>query len=167
VTVDPAAFVLRSAAPGDVPELLRLVRALAVYEREPDAVEATHDLYVRWLFPAAGAPVAYAEVAAVDERLVGLALWYTTFSTWLGRPGIWLEDLFVEPGVRGSGVGRALLTRLARICVDRDYRRLEWWVLNWNTPSIEFYESLGAVPMDEWQHFRLDGTALAQVGGGS
>jgi GNAT superfamily N-acetyltransferase len=165
--MDSASFVLRSATLEDIPELLRLVLALAEYEREPDAVEATQDLYARWLFPPEGAPMAYAEVAEVYGRLVGLALWYTTFSTWTGSPGIWLEDLFVEPEHRGSGVGKALLTRLAKICVERDYRRLEWWVLKWNTPSIDFYESLGAVAMDEWQRYRLDGAALVLVGGGS
>ena len=165
VTVDRPPWVLRSATHEDVPELLRLVRALAEYERDPDAVEATEALYLRWLFPARAAPVAYAEVAEADQRLAGLALWYPTFSTWTGRPGIWLEDLFVEPEHRGAGVGRALLTRLAKICVDRGYGRLEWWVLKWNTPAVDFYESLGAVAMDEWQHYRLDGTALAQVGG--
>jgi GNAT superfamily N-acetyltransferase len=158
--------VLRSATVEDIPQILRLVRALAEYEREADAVEATDDLYARSLFPPGGEPIAYAEVAEVDGTVVGVALWYTTFSTWTGRPGIWLEDLFVEPEHRGSGIGTALLTRLAGICVERDYRRLDWSVLDWNTPSIGFYESLGAVALDEWQQYRLHGAALASLAGG-
>lgn len=160
-------FTLRPAVHTDIPNILRLVRALADYEREPDAVEATEELYARWLFPEDGVPTAYTELAVVDGQIIGMALWYTTFSTWTGRPGIWLEDLFVQPEHRGLGAGKALLARLAEICVERDYRRLEWWVLKWNAPSIEFYESLGALAMDEWQHYRLDGAALAQVGSGS
>jgi len=159
-----ASVVLRTATAADVPGILRLVHALAAYERAADAVEATTELYKRWLFPIEDVPTAYAEVAEVDGRVVGMALWYTTFSTWTGRPGIWLEDLFVEPEHRGSGIGKALPGRLAEICVQRDYRRLEWWVLKWNAPSITFYESLGAVAMDEWRHYRLDGAALRRVG---
>jgi len=164
VSEHSAPCALRAATAADIPDLLRLVHALAQYERAPEAVEATAELYAQWLFPADGTPTAYTEVAEAKGRVVGIALWYTTFSTWTGRPGIWLEDLFVEPEHRGSGIGKALLHRLAEICVQRDYRRLEWWVLKWNAPSISFYESLGAVAMDEWQHYRLDGAALAQVG---
>jgi len=160
----PEPFSLRSATRADIPEILRLVRELADYEREPEAVEATEELYGRWLFPTHGTPTAYTEVAEVQGRVVAIALWYPTFSTWTGSPGIWLEDLFVEPDHRGAGIGRALLRRLAGVCQERGYRRLEWWVLGWNTPSIEFYEALGAVAMDEWRHYRLDGAALAQAG---
>lgn len=156
--------MLRAATEADVPELLRLVHGLAEYEREPDAVQATEVLYLRSLFPADGPPVAYAEVAEVGGRVVALALWFPTFSTWTGRPGIWLEDLFVEPEHRGAGVGAALLRRLAAICVERDYRRLEWSVLKWNTPAVDFYLSLGAHAMDEWQQYRLDGDALRALG---
>lgn len=165
VTAGPPQFLLREATRADIPELLRLVRELAAYERAAESVEATEQLYAQWLFPVDAAPTAYTEVAEVDGQVVGMALWYLTFSTWTGRPGIWLEDLFVEPGRRGLGIGKALLSRLAEICLERDYRRLEWWVLTWNAPSIGFYESMGAVAMDEWQHYRLDGAALAQVGG--
>ena len=105
-----------------------------------------------------------AHVAEVDGRVVGMAVWYLTFSTWTGVNGIWLEDLFVEPEQRGAGLGRELLATLARTCVDRGYQRLEWWVLDWNEPSIGFYRSLGAVPQDEWTVFRMDGAALASLG---
>lgn len=157
--------VLRAATAADVPEILRLVRGLAEYEREPDAVEATEELYRHHLFPAAAPPVAYAEVADLDGRLIGLALWFPTFSTWTGRPGIWLEDLYVEPEHRGAGVGRALFVRLARICAERDYGRLDFSVLRWNSPALGFYAALGAVALDEWQQYRLDGAALRALGG--
>ena len=99
-----------------------------------------------------------------DRRVVGMALWFLTFSTWTGRHGIHLEDLFVEPAHRGSGLGKALLTTLAQVCCERGYRRLEWKVLRWNAPSIAFYESLGAHPQVEWETYRLDGAALAMCG---
>jgi GNAT superfamily N-acetyltransferase len=106
-----------------------------------------------------------AETIDADETttVVGMAVWYVTFSTWTGRHGIWLEDLFVRPEHRGGGLGTALLARLAAIAVDRGYRRLEWWVLRWNEPSIEFYEALGATPMDEWVHYRVDGAPLQHL----
>ncbi|WP_436702360.1 N-acetyltransferase family protein [Nocardioides sp. BYT-33-1] len=154
---------VRPATPEDVPDVLRLIRALATYEREPDAVETTEDDLRRWVFgedPVAGVLVAESPEGVV----VGMALWFRTFSTWTGTPGIYLEDLFVEPEQRGSGLGRALLTALARIAVDRGYRRVEWAVLDWNTPSIEFYEELGARPMEEWTTYRLTGQALAELG---
>jgi len=138
-------------------------RPVADYEREPESVEATEELYGRWLFPTHGTPTAYTEVAEVEGRVVAIALWYPTFSTWTGSPGIWLEDLFVEPAHRGAGIGRALLGRLAQVCVERGYRRLEWWVLGWNTPSIAFYDSLGARPMGDWVHYRMDGDELAAL----
>ncbi len=142
--------VLRAATAADVPEILRLVRGLAEYEREPNAVEATEELYRRHLFPAAAPPVAYAEVAELDGRLVGLALWFPTFSTFLGRPGIWLEDLFVRPAHRGRGHGLALLATL-RSMTDG---RVEWAVLDWNEPSIAFYRALGAEPVAGWTRYR-------------
>ena len=148
-----------------MPVLLQLVRELAEYEREPDAVEATEDLLAAALF--GPAPVASCLVALdVDGSVVGLALWYVTFSTWKGRPGLWLEDLFVRPAARGRGRGRALLQALARTCVERGYARFEWWVLDWNAPAIGFYRALGAVPQDEWTTFRVDGAALAELAGG-
>lgn len=180
--------VIRPAEPRDVDELHRLIHALAAYEREPDAVEATADDLRAALFPDSGEPAAYAHVAEItpldgamdatsdgtndgtsrrDVRVVGMALWFTTYSTWTGRPGIWLEDLFVDPEHRGSGLGRGLLAALARACVDRGLTRLEWSVLDWNTPSIDFYRALGAVPQDAWTTHRLDGDALLRLGSGA
>lgn len=164
VTTLPSGAVLRPAVRADVPELLRLVRELATYEKEPDAVEATEAGYQAILFPAEGEPAGFCEVAEVDGRLVAMAFWYVTFSTWSGRRGLWLEDFFVEPEHRGAGIGHALLSRLARLCVLRGYRRLEWWVLDWNRSAIDFYEARGARGMDEWTHFRLDGAELAALG---
>ena len=115
------------------------------------------------LFPAEHAPTAFAHVAVVDGTVVGMAIWYITFSTWLGGAGIWLEDLFVSPQHRGSGLGKGLLATLAAVCTERGYRRLEWWVLRWNTPSIGFYDSIGGQPMDEWLTYRLHGEALAEL----
>lgn len=139
------------------------MRALADYEREPDAVEATEADLHRWLFGAV--PVASVLVAEADGAVVGMALWFRTYSTWTGVPGIHLEDLYVDPSARGSGLGRALLAALARIAVDLGYRRVEWAVLDWNTPSIEFYEALGARPMSEWSTYRLTGDALDRLAG--
>jgi GNAT superfamily N-acetyltransferase len=156
---------LREATPADIPDLLRLVRDLAAYEKEPDAVEATEAMYAAALFPSDGStPTTHALVAEVDGRVVGTAIWFLTFSTWTGVNGIWLEDLFVEPESRGTGLGRALLQRLAQTCVERGYRRLEWQVLTWNEPSIAFYLSLGSTPQVEWQGHRLDGDGLARLG---
>ena len=167
---------IRPATPADIPDILRLVHDLAVYEKEPDAVEATEEDFAAALFPKGrrpegrgasdegGGATAFCHVAEAgegkDRRVVGIALWYLTFSTWTGRSGIHLEDLFVEPRHRGSGLGKALLTTLAEECRERGYRRLEWSVLRWNAPSIAFYESLGAQPQTEWETYRLDGAGL-------
>jgi len=153
---------VRLAAPADVTVILELVHELAVYEREPDAVEATEEMLRTALF--GPAPTASCHVALGDDgEVVGFALWYVTFSTWKGLPGLWLEDLFVRPTARGRGLGKALLQELAAVCVDRGYPRFEWWVLDWNEPSIGFYRSLGAVPQDEWTTFRVDGQALIEL----
>jgi GNAT superfamily N-acetyltransferase len=160
---------VREARLADVPAIVALVRDLAEYEKEPDAVEATEEHFTAALFP--DDPAAARSHALVAETIgkggkatvVGMAVWYVTFSTWTGRHGIWLEDLFVRPEHRGGGLGTALLARLAAIAVDRGYRRLEWWVLRWNEPSIEFYEALGATPMDEWVHYRVDGAPLQHL----
>ena len=151
---------IRAAEPRDVPAILGLVHELAVYEKAPDAVEATKAHFREALFPQDHAPTAFAHVAVVDGAVVGMAIWYVTFSTWLGGGGIWLEDLFVSPEHRGSGLGKGLLATLAAVCAERGYHRLEWWVLKWNTPSIGFYDSFGGQPMDDWLTYRLDGGAL-------
>ena len=156
---------IRAAEPRDVDDVLGLVHALAEYEKEPDAVEATAEDFRTALFPDHGRPTTFCHVAEVDGRVVGIAVWFLSFSTWTGKNGIWLEDLFVQPEYRGTGLGKALLRTLAETCVERGYTRLEWWVLDWNAPSIAFYEALGAVAQDEWTTFRLDGRALAELGG--
>jgi GNAT superfamily N-acetyltransferase len=153
---------VRPATAADVPVVLELVRELAVYEREPDAVEATEEQLREALFGAE--PVAWCHLALdADGVVVGFALWHLTFSTWRGTAGIWLEDLFVRPAARGTGLGRALLSELARTCTDRGYSRLAWWVLDWNEPAVGFYRSLGAAPQADWTTFRLDGEALARL----
>jgi len=160
---NPRGTFVRQAEPRDVPAILGLVHELAVYEKEPLAVEATEAQFREALFPQDGAPTAFGHVAEVDGTVVGMAIWYVTFSTWLGGAGIWLEDLFVQPGHRGSGLGKKLLATLAAVCAERGYRRLEWWVLRWNTPSIGFYDSIGGQPMDDWLTYRLDGGALGAL----
>jgi GNAT superfamily N-acetyltransferase len=155
---------IRPAAPADVPVLLALVRELAEYEREPDAVVATEELLTAALFGPGS--VASAHVAESGGEVVGFALWYVTFSTWTGRPGLWLEDLYVRPAARGTGLGKALLQTLAGVCLERGYTRFEWWVLDWNSPAQGFYRSLGAVEQDEWTTWRVDGDALRALGGG-
>ena len=151
---------IREAEPTDLPDILHLVHALAVYEKEPDAVEATEADFAAVMFPDGGQANTFGLVAESGGEVIGIAIWFHSFSTWTGRNGIWLEDLFVAPEHRGSGAGKALLGRLAQICQERGLTRLEWCVLKWNTPSIGFYESLGAKPQDEWETYRLDGQAL-------
>jgi len=138
-----------------------MIQELAEYEREPDAVKATESMLRDSLF--ADQPQVFAHIAEINGAPVGFALWYVTYSTWTGRHGMWLEDLYVRPAQRGSGLGTALLAHLAAICVERDYSRLEWWVLDWNTPAIGFYDSLGALSMNEWTVRRLDSERLKNV----
>jgi GNAT superfamily N-acetyltransferase len=150
--------VIRAAQASDIPAIHQLIRDLAEYERAPHEVKATErDLRDALL---AEQPALFAHVAEEDGQVVGYALWFLNYSTWLGRHGIYLEDLYVTPDQRGRGHGRALLAELARLCVERGYGRLEWWVLDWNTAARRFYESLGAVAMDEWTVHRLTGAAL-------
>jgi len=150
---------VRPARPEDVPTMVELVRELADYERAADQVELTEDLLSAALF--APSPAVFASVAEDGSgAVVGLAVWFLNFSTWRGRHGIYLEDLYVRPAARGLGLGRALLTELAATCVARGYPRLDWWVLDWNAPALGFYRSLGALPMDEWTVWRLTGDAL-------
>lgn len=153
--------LIREAVRSDVPMILELVRELAAYEREPEAVEATEELLAEALF--GGSTLASCHVAELDGTVVGFALWYPTFSTWKGRAGLWLEDLYVRPEGRGHGLGRALLGQLAAVCVDRGYPRFEWWVLDWNVDAQGFYRSVGARPEDDWTVWRVDGAALSAL----
>lgn len=156
--------MIRPAIPSDVPAIFQLITDLAAYEREPDAVHATVASLTETLF----APHPHAEciVPEHERRVVGLALFFTNFSTWSGKPGLYLEDLYVSPVARGTGLGRALLQHLAALAVERRCARLEWSVLDWNETAIGFYKSLGAQPMDQWTVFRLDGDALANLAAG-
>jgi GNAT superfamily N-acetyltransferase len=171
--------MIRAARAEDVPAIHRLIRELARYEHSLEQVTGTEEDLRRSLFgtdPAVYAHVAVGEGAAAGDKdadegagertaaVVGIALWFLNYSTWTGQHGIYLEDLFVEPGERGRGYGKALLAELARICVERGYARLDWAVLDWNAPSIEFYRSIGARPMDEWDIYRLTGPALTALG---
>jgi GNAT superfamily N-acetyltransferase len=159
---------LREAVPADAEAIERLVRELATYEREPEAVVATAADFAAALF--GERPLAHCLVAEVDGAIprgeptvAGMAVWFVTFSTWRGRHGLWLEDLFVSPEHRGLGLGRALLARLAAIAVERGYERVEWNVLDWNTPALGFYRRLGAEALDAWTVHRLSGTALREL----
>jgi GNAT superfamily N-acetyltransferase len=156
-------FLIRAAGERDVPELLRLIKGLAEYEKLADQAVGTAPLLHAALF--GERPVCEALVAEHQGRAVGFALYFWTFSTFLCKPGLYLEDLFVEPGHRGAGIGKALLQRLAARVVERGGGRFEWRVLDWNEPSIRFYESLGAVLMREWLLARLTGPALERLAG--
>ncbi|MFO0909131.1 MAG: GNAT family N-acetyltransferase [Isosphaeraceae bacterium] len=159
--MSPTPFVIRPCVESDTEILVKLVRALAVYEKLEEYAVATAADFQRHLFGSHRA--AEALLAEVDGRPVGFALYFTTFSTFRGQPGIYLEDIFVEPDHRGRGIGKALLATIARRAVDRGCGRLEWSVLNWNEPSIGFYRSLGARPMDEWTVYRLDEQPLVDL----
>lgn len=152
---------VRPATPADVPTLLRFIHELAEYEREPDAVRTSEEQLRESLF--CDRPHLFAHVAVLDDVVVGMAIWFLNYSTWEGTNGIYLEDLYVTPAARGAGCGRALLRRLAGICQERGYARLELSVLDWNSPAIGFYRSLGAVGMDEWTVQRLTGPALDEL----
>jgi GNAT superfamily N-acetyltransferase len=154
-------ITIRTATVADTPQILAFIRALAEYEKLSDACVATETTLSETLF----GDRRYAEVLIADYngKPAGFALFFHNYSTFLAKPGIYLEDLFVDPDLRGKGVGKALLARLAKLAVERNCGRLEWSVLDWNEPSIGFYKSLGAVPMDEWTIFRLTGDALGNL----
>lgn len=154
--------VIRPAVPQDTATILELIHDLAIYEKEPDAVRTTVGQLEEALF--GRSPAIYAHVAEDDYGIQGFALWFLNYSTWEGVHGIYLEDLYVRPSARGKGYGKALLRTLAQTAVERGYARVEWSVLNWNEPSIEFYKSLGAGPQSEWTTFRLTGDALTGFG---
>ncbi len=155
--------MIRPARAADIPAIHQMIKDLAAYERGLHEVSATEDDLRAALL--AAQPSLFAHVAEEGGHAVGFALWFLNYSTWAGRHGIYLEDLYVKPDLRGQGHGRALLAALARICVERGYARLEWWVLDWNSPARGFYESLGAVAMDEWTVHRLTGPALRALAG--
>ena len=154
-------FQIRSARVDDVPVILELIHDLATYERAPDEVTATEEQLVDVLF--GERPTAEVLLAFEGKLPVGFAVYFHNFSTWLGRPGLYLEDLFVKPEKRGKGYGRALLVELAKIARDRGCGRMEWAVLNWNEPAIKFYRALGAKPMNEWTVFRLTREEIAKL----
>lgn len=158
-------MAVRPATRRDLETIIALIHGLADYEREPDAVVLDPAELAEHLF----GPRPYAEVLIAEDALdgpVGFALFFHNYSTWLGKPGIWLEDLFVKPEQRGRGHGKALLVELARIAVERGCGRVEWSVLDWNEPSIAFYRALGAVAMDEWTTYRLEGGAIGRLAEG-
>lgn len=156
-------FSIRAATVEDIPVILGFIKDLAAYEKLPHEVTATEDLLRRNLFTERR--TAEALLASEGDKYVGFAVFFHNFSTFLGKPGIYLEDLYVHPEFRGRGYGKALMIYLARLAQERDCGRFEWWVLDWNSPSIEFYRSLGAVPMDEWTVQRMTGDALTSLAG--
>jgi GNAT superfamily N-acetyltransferase len=153
---------IRKATADDIPLILDLIRELAEYERMPDEVNATPEDLLRDGF--CGQPRFYVEIAEWNGQPAGFALWFFNYSTWQGRPGLYLEDLFVRPPFRKKGVGKALLTYLAKVAVEKGCGRYQWQVLDWNTPAILFYESLGAQTMKEWLTMRVSGEALRELG---
>jgi GNAT superfamily N-acetyltransferase len=160
-----APIAIRDATRDDVGLLYSMVQALAEYERAPELVLGTAAMLEQSLF--GPDPAAEAVIAVLDSEAAGFALFYTTFSTWRCRPGLWLEDLFVSPAHRRGGVGSALLTHVARIAVERNYPRMDWSALEWNESALRFYASIGATTLDEWRMLRLDDHALQRLGGDS
>lgn len=158
------AVTIRPATESDVPQILAFIHALATYEREPDAVIATEEGLLRDGF--GPSPYYRCLIADLDGCPAGFALYFFNYSTWMGRPGIYLEDLFVPTEFRGLGIGKALLKKVAAIAVEKDCRRLQWEVLDWNTPAIDFYRAMGAEFLDEWRNVRVSGEALLRLAQG-
>ena len=153
---------IRPAHRDEVGIVLQLIHDLAVYEKAPNEVEATEKELLETIF--SNDPKVFCDLVEVDGEIAGMAIWFLNYSTWQGKHGIYLEDLFIKPEYRGRGYGKALLKHLAKICDDKGYGRFQWWVLDWNSPAIEFYRSLGAVAMDEWTVYRVSGQALKELG---
>lgn len=151
-------MLIRDAIPSDTPAILELIMELAIYEKAPTEVKATLIDIEESLF--CTNPVSFCKIAEVDGNVVGFAIWFLNYSTWLGKPGMYLEDLYVKVEFRSQGIGIALIRTLAQLCLARGYERFQWWVLDWNEPAINFYKSIGATAMDEWTVFRLSGDAL-------
>ena len=152
---------IRPAKATDIDEILALIYELALYEKAPEEAKATESQIRESFF--GDNPKVFCELVEVDGDIAGFAIWFLNYSTWQGKHGIYLEDLFIRPQFRGRGFGKALLKHLAQICVERGYGRFQWWVLDWNEPSIEFYKSIGAVAMDEWTVYRVTGDALIDL----
>ena len=152
---------IRPAKATDIDEILALIYELALYEKAPEEAKAT-EAQIRESFFGDN-PKVFCELVEVDGDIAGLAIWFLNYSTWQGKHGVYLEDLFIRPQFRGRGFGKALLKHLAQICVEHGYGRFQWWVLDWNEPSIEFYKSFGAVAMDEWTVYRVTGDALIDL----
>ena len=153
---------IRPARKEEVGIVLQLIHDLALYEKAPHEVEATEKELLGTIF--AEEPRVFCDLVEVDGEIAGMAIWFLNYSTWQGKHGIYLEDLFIKPEFRGRGYGKGLLQHLARICEENGYGRFQWWVLDWNSPAIEFYRSLGAVAMDEWTVYRVSGDALKDLG---
>lgn len=153
---------IRPAKREEVGEVLQLIQDLATYEKAPDQVEASKDDLLNTIF--AKEPRVFCDLVEVDGQIAGMAIWFLNYSTWQAKHGIYLEDLYIKPEFRARGYGKALLKHLAQICDKEGYGRLQWWVLDWNSPAIEFYRSLGAEAMDEWTVYRTSGQALKDLG---
>ncbi|NCW35395.1 MAG: GNAT family N-acetyltransferase [Actinobacteria bacterium] len=153
---------IRSARSEESAVILQLIKDLAEYEKAPDQVEATESDLKATIF--GKEPKVFCDVVEVDGEIAGMAIWFLNYSTWQGKHGIYLEDLFIKPEYRGRGYGKALLVHLAKLCEEKGYGRFQWWVLDWNSPAIEFYRSLGAEAMDEWTVYRVSGKALKDLG---
>lgn len=153
---------IRPAKREEVGEVLQLIQDLATYEKAPDQVEASSDDLLNTIF--AKEPKVFCDLVEVDGQIAGMAIWFLNYSTWQAKHGIYLEDLYIKPEFREKGYGKALLKHLAQICDKEGYGRLQWWVLDWNSPAIEFYRSLGAKAMDEWTVYRTSGQALKDLG---
>jgi len=156
---------LRNATPADVPLMIEYIRELALYERAPEKVVARAEDFARHVF--GERPIAFAVMAEWDGQDAGWAIWFYNFSTWEGRPGLYLEDLYVRPTFRGRGVGKALLKHLAAVALARGCTRYVWQVLDWNTPSLEFYKAMGATVLEEWLTCRVEGEALRRLAEGA
>ena len=153
---------IRSARSEESTVILQLIKDLAEYEKAPDQVEATESDLKATIF--GKEPKVFCDVVEVDGEIAGMAIWFLNYSTWQGKHGIYLEDLFIKPEYRGRGYGKALLVHLAKLCEKKGFGRFQWWVLDWNSPAIEFYRSLGAEAMDEWTVYRVSGKALKDLG---
>jgi GNAT superfamily N-acetyltransferase len=153
---------IRPAKREEVGDVLQLIQDLATYEKAPDQVEASRDDLLNTIF--AKEPRVFCDLVEVDGQIAGMAIWFLNYSTWQAKHGIYLEDLYIKPEFRARGYGKALLKHLAQICDKEGYGRLQWWVLDWNSPAIEFYQSFGAEAMDEWTVYRTSGQALKDLG---